>query len=293
MDRDDSLNMRNWGYYEPTPAFRCHMGLQLMSSLPERSFLDSRTASVMAAASGNGSGGGVPFHQRDVGSSHSLYSTDYARDPWLNQRDKFLNVLSGSSYSMLPETSVAQHHMQLDQLQPDLVKNESKVKVEEAVGEVDGSGPCPTKKRQGSKGPKSPKPKKPKRGSHPQRSETNPSAPRVRSIMKCTELVINGITMDISSIPIPVCSCTGATQQCYRWGSGGWQSACCTTNESKYPLPMSQKRRRARIAGRKMSIGAFKKVLEKLAAEGYNFANPIDLKSHWAKHGTNKFVTIR
>jgi hypothetical protein len=42
-----------------------------------------------------------------------------------------------------------------------------------------------------------------------------------------------------------------------------------------------------------MSQGAFKKVLEKLAAEGYNFANPIDLRTHWARHGTNKFVTIR
>jgi hypothetical protein len=56
---------------------------------------------------------------------------------------------------------------------------------------------------------------------------------------------------------------------------------------------MSTKRRGARIAGRKMSIGAFKKVLEKLAAEGYNFSNPIDLRTYWAKHGTNKFVTIR
>lgn len=56
---------------------------------------------------------------------------------------------------------------------------------------------------------------------------------------------------------------------------------------------MSTKRRGARIAGRKMSIGAFKKVLEKHASEGYNFVNPIDLKTHWAKHGTNKFVTIR
>ena len=42
-----------------------------------------------------------------------------------------------------------------------------------------------------------------------------------------------------------------------------------------------------------MSLGAFKKVLEKLAGEGYDFSNPIDLRTHWAKHGTNKFVTIR
>ncbi|KAK1301955.1 Protein Barley B recombinant [Acorus calamus] len=108
-----------------------------------------------------------------------------------------------------------------------------------------------------------------------------------------TGVVINGIDLDISGIPTPVCSCTGVPQQCYRWGIGGWQSACCTTNMSVYPLPMSTKRRGARIAGRKMSQGAFKKVLEKLAGEGHNLSNPIDLKMHWAKHGSNKFVSIR
>ena len=91
-------------------------------------------------------------------------------------------------------------------------------------------------------------------------------------------MVINGIDLDLSRIPTPVCSCTGAPQQCYRWGAGGWQSACCTTSISTYPLPMSTKRRGARIAGRKMSQGAFKKVLEKLAGEGYNLSNPIDLE---------------
>ncbi|PKA64366.1 Protein Barley B recombinant [Apostasia shenzhenica] len=53
------------------------------------------------------------------------------------------------------------------------------------------------------------------------------------------------------------------------------------------------KRKGARIAGRKMSQGAFAKVLEKLAGEGHQFKDPIDLKLFWAKHGTNKFVTIR
>jgi hypothetical protein len=55
---------------------------------------------------------------------------------------------------------------------------------------------------------------------------------------------------------------------------------------------MNTKRRAIRIAGRKMSQGAFKKVLEKLTGEGYNLNNPIDL-TFWAKHGTYKFVTIR
>lgn len=95
------------------------------------------------------------------------------------------------------------------------------------------------------------------------------------------------------SMPIPYCSCSGGNQQCYRWGNGGWQSACCTNVLSMYPLPMSPTKRGARVPGRKMSGGAFKKILEKLAAEGYDISVPIDLKNHWAKHGTNRYVTIK
>nr|GMD50325.1 protein BASIC PENTACYSTEINE2-like [Ipomoea batatas] len=102
---------------------------------------------------------------------------------------------------------------------------------------------------------------------------------RAKRAKKSICVVISGVDMDISSIPTPVYTCTRTPQQCYRWGCGGWQSACCTTTISMYPLPMN-KRRGARIAGRKMSQGAFKKVLEKLAGEGYNFANPIDLRTH-------------
>ncbi|PUZ42006.1 hypothetical protein GQ55_9G548700 [Panicum hallii var. hallii] len=152
----------------------------------------------------------------------------------------------------------------------------------------------PVKKRQQGRQPKSPKPKKPKKVAAPQENGApNKPAPRPRGPRKTVGMVINGIDLDLSRIPTPVCSCTGAPQQCYRWGAGGWQSACCTTSISTYPLPMSTKRRGARIAGRKMSQGAFKKVLEKLAGEGYNLSNPIDLKTFWAKHGTNKFVVIR
>lgn len=152
----------------------------------------------------------------------------------------------------------------------------------------------PVKKRQQGRQPKSPKPKKPKKVAAPRENGApNKPAPRARGPRKTVGMVINGIDLDLSRIPTPICSCTGAPQQCYRWGAGGWQSACCTTSISTYPLPMSTKRRGARIAGRKMSQGAFKKVLEKLAGEGYNLANPIDLKTFWAKHGTNKFVTIR
>ncbi|KAH6555327.1 hypothetical protein KP509_1Z265100 [Ceratopteris richardii] len=95
------------------------------------------------------------------------------------------------------------------------------------------------------------------------------------------------------SIPIPYCSCTGSHQQCYRWGNGGWQSACCTNVLSMYPLPMSPTKRGTRVHGRKMSGGAFRKILAKLIAEGYDISMPIDLKHHWAKHGTNRYVTIK
>jgi hypothetical protein len=93
--------------------------------------------------------------------------------------------------------------------------------------------------------------------------------------------------------PIPHCSCTGVRQQCYRWGNGGWQSSCCTTMISMYPLPMNPTKRGSRFAGRKMSAGAFEKLLKALGSKGININHPVDLKDHWAKHGTNRYVTLR
>ncbi|KAE9588274.1 putative transcription factor GAGA-Binding-like family [Lupinus albus] len=281
MDGDNGLNIRNWGYYEPATSFKSHLGLQLMSSMPEKPLLGTRNAVVL---SGNHGG----FHHRDIGMSHAAYPMDYMRDAWISsQREKYMNMIpTNLTYGGIPETSSA-HHMQMIQPPKD-PKEERAIEEEPVVEKVSGT----SKKRQ-SKVPKSPKAKKPKRGPRVPKDDGAPSVQRARVPKKSVEIVINGIDMDISSIPIPVCSCTGTPQQCYRWGSGGWQSACCTTGMSMYPLPMSTKRRGARIAGRKMSIGAFKKVLEKLAAEGYNFSNPIDLRTYWAKHGTNKFVTIR
>lgn len=99
--------------------------------------------------------------------------------------------------------------------------------------------------------------------------------------------------LDFSAVPSPMCSCTGVPRQCYRWGAGGWQSSCCTTNISEHPLPMSTSRPGSRMAGRKMSIGVYRKLLQRLAAEGHDLSYAVDLKDHWARHGTNKFVTIR
>ncbi|KAJ7975301.1 GAGA-binding protein [Quillaja saponaria] len=282
MDGDNSLSMRNWGYYEPTASLKSHLGLQLMSPMPEKPLLGGRNAAILASTN-------AAFHHRDIGVSPTAYPMEYMRDAWISHRDKFLNMIPGNpNYAVIPETSSAHHMQMVHHQQPDLSKDEEPVE-EPVIEKPNGT----SKKRQGPKAPKSPKAKKPKRGPRVPKDENSPSVPRARTVKKATKIVINGIDMDISSIPIPVCSCTGKPQQCYRWGSGGWQSACCTTGMSIYPLPMSTKRRGARIAGRKMSIGAFKKVLEKLAAEGYNFSNPIDLRTHWAKHGTNKFVTIR
>lgn len=279
MDGDGGLNMRNWGYYDPPMK---HLNLQLMTSMVERKpFLGGGRDAMMANANGG-------FHQRDYGVPS--YQVDFMRESWIHRDNKFFNMLpTNHSYAIPPETAPTHHPMQMLR-QPESSNEERMVRAEPATGDNISS---PVKKRSAGKSEKAPKTKKPKKAPSGPKDGGSGSVQRAKSVKKTTEVVINGIDMDISSIPIPVCSCTGTPQQCYRWGSGGWQSACCTTSMSMYPLPMSTKRRGARIAGRKMSLGAFKKVLEKLAAEGYNFTNPIDLKTHWAKHGTNKFVTIR
>ncbi|CAA6655905.1 unnamed protein product [Spirodela intermedia] len=110
---------------------------------------------------------------------------------------------------------------------------------------------------------------------------------------KNQDLGLNHVAYDETTMPAPVCSCTGTLHQCYKWGNGGWQSACCTTTISMYPLPVMPNKRHARVGGRKMSGSAFTKLLSRLAAEGHDLAMPLDLKDHWAKHGTNRYITIK
>ncbi|KAK4400145.1 protein BASIC PENTACYSTEINE1 [Sesamum angolense] len=282
MDED---SLRNWGYYEP--PLKGHLGLQLMSSVADRDtkpFLSGRDNPVMVSANG-------AFHPRDcMVTEPPVTHMDYVRDSWINHREKFLHMFPGNPYNPVLAEPSGTHHSMTMVHQPDTTTKETRPSMEDPNVKKEGGGPA--KKRQAAATPKTPKGKKPRKGPAP-KENGNPSVQRAKTAKKNVEVVINGIDMDITGIPIPVCSCTGTPQQCYRWGCGGWQSACCTTTISMYPLPMSTKRRGARIAGRKMSQGAFKKVLEKLAAEGYNFANPIDLRTYWAKHGTNKFVIIR
>lgn len=110
---------------------------------------------------------------------------------------------------------------------------------------------------------------------------------------KGQDLGLNQVVFDESTMPAPVCSCTGILRQCYKWGNGGWQSSCCTTTMSMYPLPAVPNKRHARVGGRKMSGSAFNKLLSRLAAEGHDLSIPVDLKDHWAKHGTNRYITIK
>ncbi|KAL6506747.1 Protein BASIC PENTACYSTEINE6 [Orobanche hederae] len=110
---------------------------------------------------------------------------------------------------------------------------------------------------------------------------------------KDQDLGLNQVAFDETTMPVPVCSCTGVLRPCYKWGNGGWQSSCCTTNLSVYPLPAVPNKRHARVGGRKMSGSAFNKLLSRLAGEGHDLSNPVDLKDHWAKHGTNRYITIR
>ncbi|KAL3539037.1 hypothetical protein ACH5RR_002403 [Cinchona calisaya] len=104
---------------------------------------------------------------------------------------------------------------------------------------------------------------------------------------------INQISFDESQMPIPVCTCTGVARQCYKWGNGGWQSSCCTTSLSMYPLPQIPNKRHARMGGRKMSGSVFSRLLTRLAAGGHDLSIALDLKTYWAKHGTNRYITIK
>ncbi|XP_010472104.1 PREDICTED: protein BASIC PENTACYSTEINE4 isoform X1 [Camelina sativa] len=104
---------------------------------------------------------------------------------------------------------------------------------------------------------------------------------------------LNLVTFDETIMPVPMCTCTGSARQCYKWGNGGWQSSCCTTTLSLYPLPQMPNKRHSRMGGRKMSGNVFSRLLSRLAAEGYDLSCPVDLKDYWARHGTNRYITIK
>lgn len=298
---EGGLNMKNWTYYEQQqqhynkPA--ANLNLHLFPSM------DSRRIPVPRPFLGRENPLMINHHGAfNPMVSESSMHMDPVRESWVNSRERYVQqMMAGNTAFGGFHEHPATHSLQLLQQQQQQRSESPKeaqedvdveVEVEDRVTKRDAGSS--TKKRQQSVAtPKPPKAKKPKKSPSIPKENGSSSNHRVKAAKKNMDVVINGMDLDIASIPIPVCSCTGSPQQCYRWGCGGWQSACCTTTISMYPLPMSTKRRGARIAGRKMSQGAFKKVLEKLVSENYDFGNAIDLKTHWAKHGTNKFVTIR
>ena len=105
--------------------------------------------------------------------------------------------------------------------------------------------------------------------------------------------LIGEVNFDESTMSAPVCSCTGEPRQCYKWANGGWQSSCCTTTLSMYPLPQMPNKRHSRMGGRKMSGSVFSRLISRLAVDGYDLSVPVDLKNYWAKHGTNRYITIK
>jgi hypothetical protein len=116
---------------------------------------------------------------------------------------------------------------------------------------------------------------------------------KIKSEWDRQDVGLNLIAFDETVMPVPVCSCTGVPRQCYKWGNGGWQSSCCTTTLSMHPLPQLPNKRHARIGGRKMSGSVFIRLLSRFASEGHDLSIPLDLKDYWARHGTNRYITIK
>jgi len=138
--------------------------------------------------------------------------------------------------------------------------------------------------------PKVLRPKQPeKKSSKKTNGQIRPESKREK---KNLDIDIGKTKFDLSGVPSPFWSCTGMPRVCYKWGAGGWQSLCCTNSISEHPLPIEFMRPGVRMATRKMSNGAYVKLILKLSAEGYDLSHHLDLKDHWARHGTNKFVTI-
>lgn len=283
---DDDSNMR-WGslFDHSIKSTNLGHGLQLMPSVNDR-----ETKPHLFFSSPGNAFNAEPAVPTSVGFMRDLFLHPYRDSSSTNlnpgmHHTNHVNRIPQFYESPMVDSSMAQT---LQILNPDGVQLPE-------TNPLDGLNDNPKKKKkkkkpQGEPVEKQPKLKKPKKEASSSdgvgKKERNKDGEMER-------ILINGMEIDLAKLPTPVCSCTGSAQQCYRWGVGGWQSACCTNTMSRYPLPLSDKRRGARIAGRKMSLGAFRKVLERIAGEGIDLSQPIDLRNFWAKHGTNKFVTIR
>ncbi|CAN6905478.1 unnamed protein product [Brassica oleracea] len=223
------------------------------------------------------------------------------RNNAIMERDSALAALQfrDSSMSTSRQHQPHIHHQQHHMLQ--VTENAYETR------ETETSPPPPTKPKRGRKAKEPKTPAANKRGPKTQRKVKKENEDDLTKLMfdeeatgsksdwRSQETVgLNRVVYDETTMPPPVCSCTGVLRQCYKWGNGGWQSSCCTTTLSMHPLPALPNKKHARVGGRKMSGSAFSKLLSRLAAEGHHdLSNPVDLKDHWAKHGTNRYITIK
>jgi GAGA binding protein-like family len=288
---DDDGSMR-WGSFfeQPIKSNNLGHGLQLMPSVNDREAKPHLFFSSGGTAFNSDPGVGNMNFMRDlfIHHNHHPYRDSSTNPNPGTQHTNQVNRLPQYYEPPMVDTSMTQT---LQILNPDGVP------LPEA-NPLDGLNDNPKKKKkkkkpQGELVEKQPKPKKLRKPKEEASSSVGVGKKERNKDGEMERILINGMEIDLAKLPTPVCSCTGSAQQCYRWGVGGWQSACCTNTISMYPLPLSDKRRGARIAGRKMSLGAFRKVLERIAGEGIDLSQAIDLRNFWAKHGTNKFVTIR
>ncbi|XWS55008.1 hypothetical protein CRYUN_Cryun10bG0138000 [Craigia yunnanensis] len=151
----------------------------------------------------------------------------------------------------------------------------------------------PVKRTKENKAISSKPPRKMKKVAEDLNRQAGTEVKKCKSEWNGQDIGLNIVNFDETTMPVPVCSCTGVPRQCYKWANGGWQSSCCTTTMSSYPLPQMPNKRHARVGGRKMSGSVFTKLLSRLAAEGQALSIPLDLKNYWARHGTNRYITIK
>ncbi|KAI4374940.1 hypothetical protein MLD38_012873 [Melastoma candidum] len=259
----------------------------------------------------------MAFHQRDMAIAERNNAI-LERDNAVANLQYRENSLNGGNISSCPpgcHVSRGVKHMyhQQQQVRPASAMNEGAYNSREmhATDAIPPSSiasetikPRPAKRPKEPKGASTPKkapklPKKVKRENDDLNKLLNDGDSFTKAVVlhksdwKGQDLGLNQVAFDETTMPPPLCTCTGVPRQCYKWGSGGWQSSCCTTTISMYPLPAIPNKRHTRVGGRKMSGGAFSKLLSRLAAEGQDLSNPVDLRDHWAKHGTNRYITIK
>ncbi|KAJ6812021.1 protein Barley B recombinant-like [Iris pallida] len=120
----------------------------------------------------------------------------------LNHREnKFMHVYDCPGYGALPDASGTQTTQMLQPHEP------PKEEEEPMVHQENGHNDAPLKRRSQGRMVKSPKPKKQKKVNNQARDElNNGTESKGKSGKRSTGLVINGIDLDLSGIPTPVCS---------------------------------------------------------------------------------------